>query len=171
MTIVVAVLALSVMLLAGVTLPAGASRWLGEAVIDHLRQAPAAVDETHIAYQGTVNLDWAMPGEFSDPLPTPTPDPGGTLPPDLGEIDLGLELIRSGDTISGYVDLDFTLVFTHEHQVGFTAYGPAVEGAFDGQVLSLTSERISMLHLRAARDAPVPDDGRTATGPGKRSSG
>ena len=148
LTMAIAILVLGAILLAGVTLPAGASRWLGEAVIDRLRQvrdAPAAADKTRIAYHGTVNLDWAMPGEFSHPLPTPTPDPGGTLPPDLGEIDLGLELIRSGDTITGYVDLDFALVFTREHQVGFTAYGPAVEGAFDGQVLSLTSERTSTL--------------------------
>ena len=43
------------------------------------------------------------------------------------------------------MDLEFTLVFTGEHQVGSVWYGPAVEGTFDGANLNLTSERVSSL--------------------------
>lgn len=142
--IVVAVLAIGVLLLAAVALPAGASRGPGDAGREPARPAQ---DEAHVAYVGTVELEWAMPGEFSDPLstPTPDPDPQAPPPPDLGEIDLGLQLTLSESQVSGYVDLDFTLVFTQEHKVGTTAYGPFVEGTFDGTDLTLTSERVSLV--------------------------
>ncbi len=51
---------------------------------------------------------------------------------------------HDGSTISGYVDLEFTLVFTTEHVVDDTAYGPSVTGSFDGTNLTLTSERVSL---------------------------
>ena len=146
------VLAVSVLglLLAAAALPAGAARWLGEAWADLARAAPeraAPLNGTRVAYIGRVELEWVMPGEFSDPLPAPTPNPDPQAPPSphLGEIDLALEFTRSGDTINGYVDLEFTLVFTGEHQLGSVWYGPSVEGIFDGENLSVTSERISLV--------------------------
>ena len=83
-----------------------------------------------------------MPGEFSARLPTPTPNPAPQTPPtpDLGEIDPGLELSRSGNIITGHVNLDFTLVFTRERTVGTTAFGPYVEGVFDGMKRCLLQE-------------------------------
>ncbi len=142
--IVVALLAIGLLFLTVVALPAGVSRGLGDAGREPARPAQ---DEAHVAYVGRVELEWAMPGEFSDPLPTPTPDPDPQAPPppDLGEIDLGLVLTLSEGQASGYVDLAFTLVFTREHKVGTTAYGPLVEGTFDGTDLTLTSERVSAL--------------------------
>jgi hypothetical protein len=148
---VVALSLLGLILLAALALPAGAARWLGDAwdgLAGLARDAPSApLASTNLAYVGTVELEWAMPGQLSDPLPTPTPnpDPGAPAPPDLGGIDLGLELIRSGNTISGFVDLDFTLVFTREHRIGITDFGPSLEGTFDGTNLALTSERVSSL--------------------------
>jgi uncharacterized repeat protein (TIGR01451 family) len=112
-----------------------------------------------------------MPGEYSEPLPTPTPDPEGASPPDLGEIDLGLTLIQAGSTVSGYVDLDFTLVFTGEHTVDGQVFGPHVEGTFDGTNLTLTSERVSLLAagLRLMRQfrltgGTVPDEENALSG-------
>jgi hypothetical protein len=143
-TVLVALLGL--LLLALVVLPAGAARWVGDAwngLAGPARSVTTGpLDGTNVAYTGMVELEWAVPGQFSDPLPTPTPDPQAPPPPDLGEIDLGLALIRSGDTISGYVELDFTLVFTRRHQVGAVWYGPSVTGTFDGADLALTSERL-----------------------------
>ena len=107
------------------------------------RRVTALSSATNVAYIGVVELECGMPGEFSDPLPAPDPDPEAP-PPDLGEIDLALELVRSGDTVSGYVDLEFTLVFTQRHEVNSTWYGPGVEGTFDGTNLALTSERVSL---------------------------
>jgi uncharacterized repeat protein (TIGR01451 family) len=143
--IVAGVLALGIVILVVAALPAHARRW-----IDDAREAPAhpvqnGPGSLNGTYFGTVKLDWAMPGEYSDPLPTPTPDPEGASPPDLGEIDLGLALIQAGSTVSGYVDLDFTLVFTGEHTVDGQAFGPHVGGTFDGTNLTLESERVSLL--------------------------
>ena len=143
---VLAVRVLGVFLLAVVALSAGGARWLGEAwaeLAPPAGQSAGPVDGTAVAYLGTVKLEWGMPGELGDPLPTPTPGPAVPPPPDLGEIDLGLELIRSGNTITGHVNLDFTLVFTREHQVGQVWYGPSIAGTFDGTDLTLTSERVS----------------------------
>jgi uncharacterized repeat protein (TIGR01451 family) len=143
--IVVGVSLLGLILLAAVALPAGAARWLGAARGEPARPAQAGAAALNGTYVGTVKLDWALPGEFSDPLPTPTPDPEGPSPPDLGEIDLGLRLSQSDGTVSGYVDLEFTLVFTTEHTVDATPFGPSVAGTFDGTDLSLTSERLSLI--------------------------
>ena len=166
---------LGLVLLAALALPAGAARWLGDAwgALERAVQPSAAAtpDSTKMTYAGTVKLQCAMPGEFSEPLPTPTPDPQAPPLPGLGEIDLGLELVWSGNIITGYVDLDLTLVFTQEHLVGTTAYGPSVEGTFDGTNLTLTSERLSVVSagqrlMRQFRliGAAVPDQEGALTG-------
>jgi PKD repeat protein len=126
-------------LLAAVALPADASRWLGYAPAPRLAP-PAQISSALLQglYLGTVELDWAVPGEFSDNL-SALPDQ-----PDLGNIDLALQLSHDGSTISGYVDLEFTLVFSTEHVVDETAYGPSVTGSFDGTNLTLTSEQVSL---------------------------
>ena len=66
------------------------------------------------------------------------------------DIDLGLLLHRSEDNVTGYVDLDNTLVFTAEHTITATlpttttqlAVGPYVSGAFEGDSLHFESERL-----------------------------
>ena len=126
----------------------GARRRLGDtwaALGRPAEQRAALSTATNVAYVGVVELERATPGEFSDPLPAPESVPEAPTPPELGEIDLGLELIRSDNTVSGYVDLDFTLVFTQRHQIDSVWYGPSVEGTFDGENLTLTSERVSSL--------------------------
>ena len=95
------------------------------------------------AFIGQVELDYAAPGEYSDALPTPDPD--GEPLPELGSIDLGLQLTDAEGVVEGYVDLQQTLVFTTEHTVGATAFGPMVTGSFDGENLSLESERVSLI--------------------------
>ena len=84
--IIVAVSVLCLILLAAVALPVGAVRWLGDAWGELARPASdvatAPLNGSNVAYFGKVELEWALPGEFSDPLPTPTPnpDPGGAAP-------------------------------------------------------------------------------------------
>jgi uncharacterized repeat protein (TIGR01451 family) len=146
--IVAGVLALGIVIVAVVALPAHARRWIGAAQEAPARPAQSGAGSLNGTYLGTVKLDWAMPGEYSNPLPTPTPDPERTSPPNLGEIDLGLALVQAGSTVSGYVDLDFTLVFTGEHTIDGQAFGPYVEGTFDGTNLTLESERVSLLTAR-----------------------
>lgn len=107
--------------------------------------APAHAIATSLngAYVGWVDLDYAVPGEYGDALPIP--DLNGEPLPELGNIDLGLQLTEAEGVIEGYVDLQQTLVFTTEHTVGATAFGPIVTGSFDGENLSLESERVSLV--------------------------
>jgi hypothetical protein len=143
-TVWASALAIGVILAVAVTLQAETSRGSNEAQPGR-EHSPQVESPSLIGlYLGTVELDWALPGEYGDPLPTPAPNPDEPLPPELGEIDLGLQLSLSGSTVSGYVDLDSTLVFTTEHTVGTTSYGPSVQGTFDGTDLVLESERVSM---------------------------
>jgi hypothetical protein len=109
--------------------------------------APVDLIPLESTYAGTVKLDWVSPGVYSDTLAQP---PG--TPPDLGQIDLGLLLHRSQGNLSGYVDLEATLVFTTEHKINTTqaitiplAVGPQVSGAISGDNWQLESERVSMV--------------------------
>jgi hypothetical protein len=81
-------------------------------------------------------------------LPTPTPAPAGSAAaPDLGAIDLALQLSQNGNAVTGYVDLAKTLVFSVEHTLAgppVVKTGPNVQGTFDGTNLALTSEQVSM---------------------------
>jgi hypothetical protein len=83
-------------------------------------------------YSGSVQLDWVLVGVLSDTLHTPTPIPtlGPKTPtpaasprprPNLGEMDLGV-LLRSSDsyTVTGYIDLSASQVFTTEHTIMVT---------------------------------------------------
>ena len=112
--------------------------------------APAAQSELislESTYAGSAKLNWASPGVYSDTLTAPT----GTLP-DLGSIDLGFLLHCSQNSLSGYVDLGTTLVFTTEHVITTTqaittplAVGPAVHGTCNSADLQFESERFSMV--------------------------
>jgi len=136
------IVALSVMVVLAV---AGALTWFAA------RGRPGSAVQTTLiplecTYAGTVKLDWVSPGVYSDTLT----EPAGT-PPDLGRIDLGFLLHRSQDSLSGYVDLGATLVFTTEHVINTTqaittplAVGPEVSGTFTGDNWQLESERVSM---------------------------
>lgn len=99
-------------------------------------------------YSGAVDLDWTLVGVLSDPLPTPIPPPAGSpAAPDLGSIDLALHVSQSDNTVTGYVDLAKTLVFSVEHTLAgppVVKTGPNVQGTFDGTNLALTSEQVSM---------------------------
>jgi hypothetical protein len=132
---VFALLVIGLLLSSNLPQPTGMARWLGAD-----RAQPASLNG---AYIGKVELDYAMPGEYSDPLPPP--DPGGEPLPDLGEIGLGLQLTQSESGVEGYVGLEHTLVFTTEHTVRGTAFGPMVTGSFDGTNFSLVSERVSLV--------------------------
>jgi hypothetical protein len=124
-------------------------------------QQPAA-EMVEGTYVGAVDLDWALVGEYTDALPTPTPQPGETPSPDMGSMDIGLILQQTGAQLSGYVDLGSTLVFTSEHTIQATPVGadagpgtptpvavdldvgPSVSGQLDGENITLASERFAM---------------------------
>ncbi len=94
-------------------------------------------------YSGVVQLQVAVAGRYSDTLNTqPGPDA-----PDLGSIDLALQLNQSGTALSGYVSLDKTLVFTVEQTIQVNGasikIGPTVNGSFDGTSLTLLSARVA----------------------------
>lgn len=97
-------------------------------------------------YLGGVKLNWVAPGVYSDTLTAPT----GTLP-SLGGIDLAFLLHCSANQLSGYVDLENTLVFTVEHIITTTQalttsvqVGPAVSGTCEGATMQFESERFSL---------------------------
>ena len=118
-------------------------------------------DELHGLFSGVVKLDWTVVGAYADTLATPTPQPPEMpLPADFSAIDIGLQLTQTGNTISGFVDLDSTLVYTKEATIMATplvptplpgeppleavelAIGPALSGTFDGENIHLESDRI-----------------------------
>jgi hypothetical protein len=141
--IVCGVLAVGLLLSALLPGPAGAAEWLRRALEQPAR--PAVVDTANLSgdFIGQVQLDYSVPGIYSDLLPTPGLDCEPL--PELGVIDLGLELSQQGAGIEGYVDLEHTMVFTTEHTIASTAFGPQVSGEIDGNDLTLESERISLL--------------------------
>ena len=110
--------------------------------------AQAAAGPMDGNYSGAVALEWTLVGLLTDPLPTPTPAPAGSAAaPDLGAIDLALQLSQNGNAVTGYVDLAKTLVFSVEHTLAgppVVKTGPNVQGTFDGTNLALTSEQVSM---------------------------
>jgi len=113
-------------------------------------------------YGGKVALKITLGGVLSDTLATPTPVVGQQRRADVGSIDLGLFLSQSGNTMSGYVDLDHSLVFSSEHTIQATPMfltpaagratpapvalktGPKVQGSYDGTQLTLQSEVFSL---------------------------
>ena len=111
-------------------------------------------------YGGNVALKFTLGGVYSDTLATPTPPPTGALAPkDVGQIDLTLFLSQNGNAVSGYVNLDASLVFSPEHTIQATPVGiipignqptpapvalkigPTVQGTFDGTTLNVLSEK------------------------------
>ena len=101
------------------------------------------------AYSGDVKLGVTVGGVYSDTLATPPPPGAGTpTPPDLGSIDLSLQLTQTGSAVSGYVKLDKTLVFTVAHTLASgnasVDIGPYLSGSFDGANLKLQSEQVPM---------------------------
>jgi len=110
----------------------------------------AAANAAQLAgdYSGVVKLQFTAAGVLSDTLATPPPPAAGQPePPDMGAIDLALKLYQNNSTVSGYVNLDKTLVFTGTHTIknGNTTLktGPNVNGSFDGTNLTLLSERVT----------------------------
>ena len=102
------------------------------------------------SYSGAITLGATVGGVYSDTLATPPPPETGTpAPPALGSIDLSLQLNQSSNTVSGYVSLDKTLVYTVEHTLGTGAAsvktGPLVNGIFDGTNLTLQSEKVTLV--------------------------
>jgi hypothetical protein len=95
------------------------------------------------SYSGEVELQFTVAGVFSETLNTQPP----ANPPDLGSIDLSLQLSQNGNGISGYVSLDKTLVFSTAHVLpnnnGVLKIGPYVNGSFDGTNLTLMSEQVA----------------------------
>ena len=141
--IVSGILALALAFTVVQPLPANAALWL-KSVLARQPAAPQA-EEPDLSgnYTGFVKLDYAVAGLYSDPLAPP--DFEGEPPPDLGTIDLGLQITQDNTSISGYVDLQHTLVFTSEHTLDGTDYGPSLTGSFDGSTLTLESERVSLV--------------------------
>lgn len=100
-------------------------------------------------YTGQVKLQWSLSGVYSDTLATPAPPPAGSpAPPDLGAIDLALQLNHAGSAISGHIVLNNTLVFTREHTISVGGkpidIGPTVQGSFDGVNLTVISEQTTL---------------------------
>lgn len=101
------------------------------------------------AYSGVVKLNTTVIGVYSDTLTIPPPPGAGTpTPPDLGSIDLSLMLNQTDNTLSGYVSLDKTLVYSVEHTIGSGAaavkIGPYLSGVVNGSTLNVASERLSL---------------------------
>ena len=112
-------------------------------------------------FTGQVNLDWTVLGAYTDPLATPTAQPT-QFPalPDLGAIDLALQLTQTDGQVSGFVDLEHTLVFKPEATIMATPVqptplpgtptpgatpldiGPRVTGVLNGANLQLESDRV-----------------------------
>ncbi len=115
---------------------------LGDAVAAQAEAAQVAGD-----YYGEVQLQFTVAGLYSDPLVLPPPTTGTPEPPDLGIIDLALNLSQNDSAISGYVNLDKTLVFAAAHTIKngnkTLKIGPNVNGSFDGTTLTLVSERVA----------------------------
>ncbi len=139
--------ALGVAVVLTVALPLLAVRGWGTVGGQSAPTAPSALISLESTYAGSAKLDWVSPGIYSDTLTAPT----GTLP-DLGSIDLGFLLHCSQNSLSGYVDLGTTLVFTTEHVITTTqaittplAVGPAVHGTCNSADLQFESERFSMV--------------------------
>jgi len=102
------------------------------------------------AYSGVVKLDVVVGGVYSDTLAIPpAPENGAPAPPDLGSIDLALQLNQAGNALSGYVTLDNTLVYSAEHTLATGAasinIGPYVTGAVEGANFTLQSEKVSLV--------------------------
>ena len=127
---------------------------------------PASVNVAQVFgnYNGLVTLKCTFGGVYSDTFSTPTPQPAGTpAPADVGKIDLSLFLSQTNGTVSGYINIDRTIVFSAEHTIQATpmfitpvpgqpapaavalAIGPYVQGTFDGSTLSLQSDVVSMI--------------------------
>ncbi|HMN26742.1 MAG TPA: cadherin-like domain-containing protein [Caldilineaceae bacterium] len=124
-------------------LPTTSLSWVSASVTTLQAQpVQTAADPLDGVYSGAVELEWTLAGVYTDPLPTPAPP---ATAPELGGIDLALQLTQTGNSLTGYVDLAQTLIFTVEHTVNGAALGPAVNGTFDGVNLTLESERIDAL--------------------------
>lgn len=118
-----------------------------QAPITQVTAAQSGAAELTGAYRGRVKLNLTLPGVYSDTLTTPPPPAEGTpAPPDLGAIDLALQISQSNNSLSGYVNLDTTLVFSVAHTIQVDganlAIGPYINGSFDGSHLTLLSERV-----------------------------
>ena len=115
--------------------------------------APAAAQaaaQLQGEYSGPVKLNVTVAGVYSDTLATPMPpDQGGPTLPDLGSIDLSLQLTPTGSVLTGYVNLDKTLIYSVEHTLGTgpagVKIGPYVGGIFDGTNLVLQSEKVGLV--------------------------
>lgn len=112
--------------------------------------AASAAAQIQGAYSGPVKLNVTVAGVYSDTLATPLPpDQGGPTLPDLGSIDLSLQLTPTGGVITGYVNLDKTLIYSVEHTLGTgptsIKIGPYVGGIFDATNFVLQSEKVGLV--------------------------
>lgn len=104
---------------------------------------PATTDTEPItgAFSGQVKLNGVATGVYSTSLTLPAGQP------DLGSVDLALQLTQTGNALNGFVALDKTLIFSVEHTLaGATPLkiGPYVNGTLDGATLTLQSERVKL---------------------------
>lgn len=130
-----------------VMLSGATARGWGAASANPARAAQGDLISLESTYAGSAKLNWTARGVYTETLTAPE----GELP-ELGSIDLGFLLHCSQDSLTGYVDLSTTLVFTTEHIITTTqaittplAVGPAVHGACGGANLQLESERFDMV--------------------------
>lgn len=114
------------------------------------------------AFTGVVEPERVHAGVFTDTLALPTPGPGSGGPPlDPSCFQLGLRLSTEGTRVTGFVDLQETLVFTTAHTIQATPVGatpgpgtpgpgaepldtgPALSGEIGvGQSLIVVSEKV-----------------------------
>lgn len=162
-TIAVGLLITGFVLLLSTFGPSSALREItgSEAALAPIMLAADGSEPPEGAFKGEVTLEWGVSGVLSDnTLATP---PSGTEQPDLGSIDLGLLLQPNGSSMTAYVDLDHTLIFTSEHTIQATPVGPTplpgtpppaavplkvgpkLMGSFDGTNLELLSAPISSM--------------------------
>jgi hypothetical protein len=130
----------------------GSSTTLAQSAQNQPAQSQSVQNDTNSfvgAYSGDVKLNTTVAGVYSDTLATPPPPGAGTpTPPDLGSIDLSLQLNQKGNALSGYVSLDKTLVYSVEHTLGSGAsavqIGPLLSGVVNGSNINVQSEKVSL---------------------------
>lgn len=99
-------------------------------------------------YSGNVKLQFSVDGVYSDTITPPSPSELAALP-DMGVIDLALQMTQSANALSGYVDLAKTLVFSVEHIITSISstqeIGPYIYGSINGLTITLESEKVALV--------------------------
>lgn len=97
-------------------------------------------------YSGEISLQFSVDSVYSDTIAYPSAEELNVAPM-LGTIDFGLQISQSLNLLSGYVDLDKTLVFSAAHTIqqgsSTLKIGPTIQGSINGVSITIESEQVS----------------------------